>query len=58
MYRDYQTLTESPKANRPKIATIARQWMTARKTVFCWDDPKPALVWGFRTFGARLKKFF
>lgn len=58
MYRDYQSIKGSPKTLRPKVSTVARQWAQARKTLFCWDDPKPALVWGYRLMSARLKRIF
>ena len=56
MYRDYHAIMGCPKSDRPSVYAIARQWIAARKTLFCWDDPMPALVWGFRLLVARLKR--
>lgn len=50
--QDFKSVLGSPPDRRPPLPQFARQWWQARKTIFCWDDPKPLLVWLFgRLFG-------
>jgi len=49
---DFKSVSGGPRARRPPLAQLVRQWWKARKTIFCWDDPRPWLTWlSRRLFG-------
>ena len=56
LYNDFRSIAESPSEHRPSLFQLLRQWFGARKLLFCWDDPKPALVWLYRRMMSRLRR--
>jgi D-aspartate ligase len=52
-YDDFKSVRECPAEDRPSALQLLRQWISARKMVFCWDDPKPFIVWLRRRWLAR-----
>lgn len=49
-FNDFQSVRNSDRAMRPKMTSLFGQWLRARKTLFCWDDPLPVVVWTWRLF--------
>ena len=47
-FNDVQSVRKSDPELRPKLTTLIGQWFGARKTLFCWDDPMPFVVWTWR----------
>ena len=54
IYSDYQSIKSQFAVDRPRHREIARQWLTSRKPLFCWDDPLPAIRWFTKTLATRL----
>ncbi len=53
LYRDFCCVRETPAPERPKIGTVLGQWWSAKKTVFAWDDLRPAMHWGAQHIASR-----
>lgn len=56
LYLDYHSVYSQSKRDRQHVSSVARQWLTSRKTLFCWQDPKPAATWFFRRLMEQMTK--
>lgn len=56
LYRDFCNFRETDAKNRTTLSNVLGEWWTAKKSVFAWDDPLPAIHWGRQHIASRWHK--